>query len=289
MAEFSKFSMWSVGYYRSFSSWVLRHRRTVGARIAVIDAEVNRIGFFTVFYQSKAQDDGSVKVTENPVGFSVTPNSSLERLLRAYIARGGNPLDISGFLMPDRTEILAGEILVPEYPAGGVAAPKSVNYNSPVDDPEDSGFGEYQGGHVPLDGYLPGRLGGRLDRGRWEDSAIINSMHYTRRWANQDIKELQDLGQRIVKLMDLREQLVKEKEETLLQAFGGVITALDGGGDDNRFVRAHLVQNLVQDMYDILFSAAPETAPDTFQTRGDIGFLEFVVKDTTSENRDPLG
>lgn len=290
MAAFAKLSVWSVGYFRSTSSWLLNHRRTIAARVAVIDAEVARIGFFTVFYASDKEGDGSVKVSQNPVGFSVTPNTSLESLLRAYIAQGGNPLDISTFLMPDRTTFLEDGTMIPSYPEGGVAAPKSVEYNSPTDDPDDSGYGSYQGGYSALNGYNPGRQGGRLDRGRWEDAAMVNTMHYIRRWANQDIKALQNIGWRITKLMDLREQLTREKDELLLQAFGGAIPVLDDGADDNRFVKSHLVQNLIQDMYDILYEALPagtESTTEAFTTRGDVGFLEFTFFDKTGEV--PLG
>lgn len=290
MASFSKMSIWSVGYLRAASRWLLRHRRTVSARVGAINAEIARIGFITVVYERVELPEGGVEVSENRVGFSVTPDSSLERLVRAYIARGGNPLNISSFMIPDRTQVLDDGSTISAYPQGGIAAPQSVDYDNPVNDPGSSGYENYRGGYVPLSGYAPGRVGYRANRGAWEDDAIVNVMHYTRRWANQDIKELQNMEWRIVKLMDLREQLVQERDEVLTQAFGGALTALDGEFDDDLFVRSHLVQNLVQDMYDLLYDPAPPEGPDdVFKAKGDLGFLEFVYEDVASEVRDPLG
>ena len=293
MAPFAKMSIWPVGYFRAFSSWILRNRRDVSARIAVINAEALRIGQVTVFYRAAETVEGGVKVSENRMGFSVTPGSSLEALLRAYIARGGNPLDISSFMMPDRTETLEDGAEREEFPGSGVAAPRSAEYHNPVDETDDTGYGSYRGGYIPLDGYYPARQGGRKDRGGWEDDAIVRTMHQIRGWANQEIKEVQNLAWRIVKLVDLREQLLKERDEILVQAFGGALTILDDEFDEKLVVRSHQVQNMVQDMYDILYqpldTGVTEGTTEAFTTRGDIGFLDFTFADKTSEIRDPLG
>jgi hypothetical protein len=247
----------------------------------------------TVFYNAAATNEGGVDLSEKRAGFSVTPGSSLEGLIRAYIARGGNPLDISSFMMPDRTEILEDGVERKEFPQDGTAAPRSAEYNSPVDETDDTGYGTYRGGYIPLDGYYPARQGGRQDRGGWEDDVIVRTMHLIRGWANQEIKELQNLAWRVVKLMDLREQLLCERDEILVQAFGGAMTVLDDDFDSALFVRSHQVQAMVQDMYDILYqpldAALTDGTPQAFTTRGDVGFLDFTFEDKTSEIRDPLG
>ena len=288
MASFARLSTWSVGYFRAFSSHLLKARRDVAARVAVIDAEVTRIGFVKVYYRVVEDADGGNKVTQERMGFSVSPGSSLEMLVRAFIARGGNPLDISGFLMPDTGRILDSGVFVQEYPEGGVAAPRSANYNNPASETDDSGYGDYRGGYVPLDGYHARRLGGRTDRGGRADGAVVNTMLSIRGWADQEIKALQRMEWQIVKLMDLREQLQKEKNDVLVQAFGGVLSIFDEF-DDERYVRSHLVQNMVQDMYDTLFDTIEGGTVSRFKARGDVGLLEFTFPDKASEIRDPKG
>ena len=97
MASFSKMSFFPPGYFRAFSSWLLRERRDVASRINTLNAEIERIGFVQVEYRQIVNPDGSYAVTEERMGVSVTPNSTLEKLVQAYIANGGNPLDISPF------------------------------------------------------------------------------------------------------------------------------------------------------------------------------------------------
>ena len=94
------------GSWQSFRTFVLNERRDVASRIRVIEAELLRIGEVTVLYGTTEEEDGSVTTTEERVGFSVSPGSSLAKLLQAYVALGGNPFDVSLFLTPDSTVIL---------------------------------------------------------------------------------------------------------------------------------------------------------------------------------------
>ena len=289
MASFTKMGVWPAGYFRSYSSWLLRNRREVSARIATINAEVIRIGHVTVSYRTEKDADGNIKATEDRTGFTVTRNSSLERLIRAYIANGGNPMDISPFLHPDSTEVLDeredGAFIVSEkYPYGGVIAPRSVDTNDPVPKKgETTGYDQSRGGMPRHSGYAPARQGGRVDRGAYDSNTVVRYMHQMRAWANQTIKErLQDIEWRIIKLCDLREQLERERDDVLMQAFGGALVGV-ASFDEDRFTPSLRVQNLVQDMYEVLYEKDADGSVRGFKPRQDIAFLRFSFDDTGSE------
>jgi hypothetical protein len=291
------------GYYRAISSWLLRNRRDVVRRVQVINAEVNRIGFVRCLYEGVPDEAGNTIRSEKRYGIAVTEGSSIAKLIQAYVALGGNPLDISPFMYPDTTEIVeiledGAEVISEEYPFGGVIAPESVSAENPADDPNDTGYGSYQGGRSRSALDYSARLGGRNDRGLYDSDAIVKTIHMTRRWANQEIKErLQDMEWRIIKLADLREQLIYERDEVLVQAFGGVLDGLPDEFDDDRFMRGFLVQNLVQDMYELLFKMGADGSVAAFTANVDTGLSYFIVpprdKSTTtaqvSEIRDPMG
>ena len=105
MSSFQKLAFWPTGYFRASTSWLLRHRREIAARIDVITAEVTRIGLVKALYGAVKVGDKWV-MSENRLGFSVSKGSTLARLCQAYIANGGNPLDISSFMYPDGSETL---------------------------------------------------------------------------------------------------------------------------------------------------------------------------------------
>ena len=296
MASFAKMTVWPVGYYRATSSWLLRNRRAVPARLAALDAELDRLGFIKVTYRITMKD-GSVRATEERTRFSVTEKSSLGRLVRAYVANGGNPLDISSFWHPDSTEVIeedeAGKtIKVREtYPHGGVLAPRSANYNEPLAIAgDDTGYGAYRGGWANADGYYPARQGGRAGPGSYDADSVVRYMHQTRSWANQDIKErLQDIEWQIIKLCDLREQLEVERDEVLQQAFGGVLSGLYEF-DSERFDPKLRVQVLVQEMYEKLYVLNDARQVVSFEANEDIvPFLTFTFPEVPSEKRDPMG
>lgn len=297
MASFSKMAVWPVGYFRAASAWLLRERRDVALRVAVISAELNRIGFVKVVY-ARTQEGASIKATEQRIGFSVSRNSSLARLVQAYIANGGNPFDVSGFLHPDQTLILTDEdgemAYVQTYPNGGVVAPRSVNYNEPLpevvttDDggrnPVKSGFEEYEGGHPSTDRFYQARMGGAVNRGAWDSNTVVRVMHEIRGWANQTIKErLQDIEARIIKLSDLHEQLTHERDYVLVQAFGGSLDGVAQADRDSQFDPGMMVQGLIADMYALIFETGERGFPVGFTPNPQIGFLQFTFPDKPSE------
>ena len=288
MATFNKMSVWPVGYFRRFSSWILRNRKSVSARMETLAAELTRIGFIKVYYRVVDDDDGGRRITEERTGFSVTPGSTLERLVQAYMVQGGNPLDISPFMMPDSTEVVSvdenGEVtLAMTYPHGGVVAPRSANYNEPLQDGVETGYGSYPGGFMEWGRYYPVR------QGKAEIPANLQIAKYMRKirdWTNQDIKErLQDLEWRIIKQMDLREQLEQERDQLLVQAFGGALAGLPEL-DETKFNPQLMVQNMVDDMYELLYTEVP----DSFEARPETAFLDFTFEDLPEEVvRDALG
>ncbi len=303
MPAFSQMARWPVGYFRAFSQWLLTNRWSVGPRLAMINAEISKIGFITVRCRGEAAADGSITMTEERVGFDVDANTTLARLVQAYIANGGNPFDISPFWIPDRTEITGKDgdgkpIRVEQYPYGGVLAAQSAEPNEPLPETATddkgkkvivrSGFGGNVAGLPKSDKNHAIRLGTRTPIA---DHSIVSAMRKMRDWANQDIKErLNDIEWRIIKQMDLREQLEQERDILLTQAFGG---ALDGlkALSPRRFNPSLTVQSLVQDMYEIIYEMDEATKTvKAFRAGPDVDFLDFTYANVPSEdNRDPLG
>lgn len=303
MSSFSRMSKFTPGYFRAISSWLLRNRRDVVSRVQVINNEIARIGFVRCHYEGIEDADGNVRRTEKRIGFAVSEGSSLAKLIQAYVALGGNPLDISSFMYPDTTEVQVlpdeSEIVTEAYPFGGVVAPKSASPENPVDDPNDTGYGSWQGGRSESALDYSARLGGRNDRGLYDSDSIVKTMHKIRNWANQGIKErLQDMEWRIIKLADLREQLIQERDQVLRASFGGYLEGLEDDFDDDVFMRGHLVQNLIQDLYELIYQTDSDGTVLSFAANVNTGLTYFIVPPrgksiTTTEvsetSRDPMG
>lgn len=206
------------GQWQAYRSFVLNERRDVGRRMAVIQAELIRIGIVNVLYASTIDETtGETSVTEQRMGFSVSQGSSLEKLIQAYIAQGGNPFDVSLFLSPDSTFLIDPEdeeTETPQQPYGGVVYPKSANY----------GVGTtYEGGYLVVRKYIPARTGGRTDV---QDNSVAGAIDASRKWVNTTIQSrLHDVEARILKLVDLREQLLQELDD-LTMAVGGTTGSL---------------------------------------------------------------
>jgi len=218
--SFGWLGVFREGQWRAFRRFVLQEKRDVPARIAVINAELERIGQITLIYDQVETSDNVFEVTEARRGVLVTPNSSLEKLLQVYISQGGNPFDISMFLRPDETMVLdlgSERQEVQTVPHQGVAAPQSV---------DNAELGAFDGGYLPLSKYLPARLGSRAVV--WDKTVpIVEAVDGTRTWLRQEIREKRHrLEQRIVKLCDLREQLLIERDEWIEQAVGGTISGV---------------------------------------------------------------
>jgi len=206
------------GQWISFRSFVLNERRDVGKRLAVIGAELRRIGEVTVLFERETDPDGNITTTERREGIFVTSGSSLERLFQVYISMGGNPLDVSMFLQPDRTRLITNdqgvETTTSDGPHQGVIAPQSTEFYTGT---------IYEGGYLPILKYPPRRLGRRINvnDGTTYISSRIRKM---RDWISQEIKYKRNrVEENIIKLVDLREQLIKERDELIPQAVGGTV------------------------------------------------------------------
>jgi hypothetical protein len=310
MASFSKMGAFPAGYFRGIAKWLLQNRRDLPARIGVISAEIARIGIIRVDYEMYADSEGNQRATERPIGFSVTEGSNLAHLVRAYVANGGNPFNISKFLLPNTTRIQEGAdsaFLVEQYPGGGVVAPKSASYNDPLpvpdivgppveasDDaqfraPSRTGYENFTGGHLNTDRYYPNRMGARMDRGSWDSDTVVRVMHDVRRWANQDIKtRVQDMEWRILKQMDLLEQLQTERDTIIAQAFGGLQNGIPPF-DDQGFRPERMVPAILDEMAKLIAVVDPKTA-EIIGTgaNAQTGFLSFVFPDAASETLNTL-
>ncbi|MBD3260379.1 MAG: hypothetical protein GF334_01655, partial [Candidatus Altiarchaeales archaeon] len=185
-------------------TFALRERRDVAKRIAVIDSELSKIGHIVVGYKREEEEgSGKIRVSEERVSFMVSPGSSLEKLIQAYVANGGNPFDISHFFIPDEATVTVdedtGEFNRNEiYPYGGLVWP----YTSKTDEPTDT-FGPYQGGWLPILKYPPLRIGGRKNTGT-DEEVFVNYIDTLRKPFSQEIREkIHDIESRILKLCDL--------------------------------------------------------------------------------------
>jgi len=258
--------------WRMFRQFVLNERRVVGARLAYIDAELQRIGEITVFYARRKADVAGVEgaqqtvtqVIERRTGFCVEPeNSTLHKLVQAYIAQGGNPCEISLFLKPDRLlwesefdpdedpnvdptiRINDEEVdgALNEQPGFGVAAPESDNRS--VGGPDKGGWLRW--------GRYPFRRIGRIINLSEADQQLAYHVDFARRWANPTIQERRNnLEARIIKLMDYREQLLNEREAVLAQAVGGSVDSIPLS--DPRMVQTNLsVPKIVETVDNILY------------------------------------
>jgi len=242
--------------WRFFRNWVLNERRSVSPRLKVINAELRRIGRITVFYRRRTETvntpDGAVReletVTEEREAFFVSPGSSLEKLVQAYVAAGGNPMSISLWLQPDQVQFTTendptadakddpnekttekGFQSTPfDQPYGGVVAPRSADSYGPG--------GRYVGGLPTFIRDVPTQMG--RDAAQADETAkIAIRVDHARRWVRQEIATIQALEARIMKLMDLREQLMDEREMVIQQAVGGSVEDFPFAPDPDRFAR----------------------------------------------------
>lgn len=232
------------GQWRAFRTFVLHERRDIANRLAVIDAELKRIGRVRIMYERLSDADGNETVTEKRTGIQVSSGSSLEKLFQAYIAVGGNPFDISLFLTPDAVLVWDNqdgeETTKSTQPYQGVVYPKDGVYST---------GNQYEGGHLVLKKYTPNRTGNSVDDSR--PGAIVDQ---ARRWVNQIIRERRhDLEARIIKLCDLREQLIHEQEELVLAAVGTVAAIPAGDADqyEEQFNVAKLIAQIDAVFYEV--------------------------------------
>jgi hypothetical protein len=220
MPSFSSIDTFREGQWRSFRHFVLDERRDAGSREAVILAEQRRIGKIRLLYKT---DSETGEVTQERYGFAVEggPNTSIAKLLKAYIVLGGNPLDLSLFLYPNDAQC----------PGDGFAYPKGFSYNLQSQE-EDSDSN--------IEKYKPSRVGGT--RETLSEIVAVN-MDLLRRWTIQEMYQKRILlEERILKLADLYEQLEKEREDLIRATVGA---GMKGEYTEERYQNSHTVPVLV--------------------------------------------
>jgi len=263
------------GSWQAFRRFVLEERRDIAERINVIESELIRIGEVTILYASTTDDEGNTEVTEERLGFSITEDSSLGKLVQAYIALGGNPFDISLFLTPDSVVVLdqdsEDQPAVPTQPYSGVVHPKSASYSTGV---------LYEGGYMTVKKFIPARVGGYR---RLEDYSVANLVKKARKWTRQEIRfKRNDLEARIIKLCDLREQLQQELQEIAWMAAG--ISSSDPYLNEDLFDPDLTVANIVATI-DALFYETDEDGRADFDTENTeaLGKHPYLLSDITPD------
>lgn len=190
----------------AFRKFVLEEKRDVSSRISEIEAELDRIGTVFVSYQ-KTED--TKKATPKRKRFYVTKGSSLEKLLKVYIATGGNPLDISMFLSPKSIEVVEheGEQFYEYTAMGGAVAPLSGSPDQMV----------YTGGWLNWNKDPKWNVG-NADIPMAKQLWTMHTVKKSREWVSKEIQMKRNrIEEKIIKLCDLHEQLETEMEKLELR------------------------------------------------------------------------
>lgn len=254
------------GQWRRFREFILAERRDALARMTTIQAELTRIGAVTVTYD--VADSG--QVTEKRTGLLISPpDSSLGKLIAAYTALGGNPLDISMFLMPDQVQLTADGETIETQPSRGVLYPLEAEYKFDGD--------QFPQGAPSLQTFDWRRLGGRRSL---DDRDVGDLVDLSRRWATQAIKyKRNDLEARIIKLCDLREQLLDELNQIawMVSDILPVTSASYAGGAalDQRLTVTQIVNAIDRVWYDF----SEENVPDFTTVSKNLGAYPNLMSD----------
>lgn len=251
-----------TGAWKVYREFIVQEQRDLLNQINVINAELNRIGKITIIYKTidtSARKDINVisSKSEERLGFLVTPpSSSIGKLLQAYIAFGGNPFDMSLFLLPDigSEATSAFEAVFDEegslvgfrenQPYGGLVWPAET---------DTAEVGVSTGGWLPFWRYPPRKFGSLLDYSK-ENSEMGQWIEPSRNWTDQAIRHKRDnLENQILKLMDLREQLLIERDQIFPSVSGDVVSGIgyveDYFYEGNRLPR--IISLIDQALYDL--------------------------------------
>ena len=265
MPAFAWSSRFREGQWRAFRKFMLEERRDVYSRFLVIDAERSRLGNVEILYVVDAEG----VPTEKREGIRVDPaDSTIGKLVSAYVALGGNPFDISMFLAPDQAVDVDGETVNP-MPGGGLAHSQNVRYAYDQ---------AAQDGDANLLKYKSSRMGGR--RFTPKESDVVVFVQRGRVWMNQEINYKRTrLEELIIKMVDLREQLDLEVED-MLWATGGQVP-MDADFDPERFHNSLTAASIAY-FFDSTFRVAdlddPTSVPvDNDAASGDPGSINTSV------------
>lgn len=278
MPSFTFQGRFRIGQWKEFRRFILEERRDAGRRIAVIQAELDRIGKIDVTF---AYNDAG-EVTEKRAMLAVSPlSSSLGKLLQAYTGLGGNPWDISMFLSPNSIGTNDDDELVFLEPSGGVLHAKTgqLAFSGTL----------YQQGVATLYKYNVNRVGGRRELNNEADGVQIAR---GRRWVEQEIRFKRNaLEERIIKLCDLREQLENEMDDitcAVAEAMGLQTPYSPEGISGPEYARESSVASIVERFDGIIWetdealtdgglvTVAESVANDTFNEKGLAGSIHIM-------------
>jgi hypothetical protein len=286
--SFNWLGVFRVGSYTVFRRFIMNELRSAETRIQTIEAELDRIGEISLMWGgSSTTAAGDTFPGEQRIGFSCSPGTAISNLVQAYIAQGGNPFDISMFLWPGSDWDDDGDgklIMSSSQPYGGLCYPLSRTET----DYRDAGFGDIDSGGAL---NLKKNPKTRLERGEtinWEESErTASQIRWARGWANQAIRDKRNnLEWRIVKLMDLREQLVQEIQMISVAAAGFV-----SGFDVQDHHPTQFTVASVINLFDGIFYARDETGwvegwPDQPQVKSETlaaGVYDWLMHDFVHE------
>lgn len=263
------------GQWQRFRRFILNERLDAAARASFILAEVARIGEVVVQYERP--DDGAA--TEKRTGVFVDPNTSLGKLLAAYTVLGGNPLDISMFLMPDKVVELESGATASTYPSDGVMYPLGGDYGFTGD--------QFSQGMSSLKTFDQRRMGGKRTV---DDRDVGDLVDLSRRWVEQSIKyKRNDLEARIIKLCDLREQLLQELDQIawMMSDFAPIASGNYGAGTGLNQKRT--VTQIVATIDRIWYSVNDDNVPDFTALSEGLGAYPNLMADLDGGWEDNTG
>ena len=121
--------------------------------------------------------------------------------------------------------------------------------------------GRYQGGLPTFirDPYT--KIGRYIDLSDASGKIAIKT-DYARRWVRQELKELSNQEARIIKLMDLREQLMTERDSLIKQAVGGTVPDFAEIPARDRFAANLHLTRIVMQLDRTFFEVDDEGEPD---------------------------
>jgi hypothetical protein len=181
------------------------------------------------------------------------------------------------YLSPDNTVVLdpaadpAEAVGEDVQPYNGVIYPRSGAYVPGQ---------TYEGGFLVLKKYTPARVGGRK---HLEDSQVATRVDAARRWLRQESKTKRDnIEARILKLCDLREQLLNEID-TIAMAVSEVVPEMPDL-DQDRLDRDLTVAQVVASIDSIFYTVSEDgTADFTVENTAELGKYPHLLSDISPD------
>jgi hypothetical protein len=195
--SFRWISLFRRGSWQAFRKFALEEHQDFDRRVGEIDRQVNIIGKVTVFYEKNQNN----VPTQKREGVYVKEGTSLHKLCMAYVAHGGNILDISMFLDSSLISQNGEDDPLSQHPLDGLVTPLSGSAGETV----------FTGNWVGLDKHYYWKVG-KAELPQEQTRTISSRIQKIRFSIEKEIKAKRNrIEEKIIKLCDLREQLIKEK------------------------------------------------------------------------------